>query len=374
MSYKLPFGAAKGQEIESADTRHLEWVCGKVSESLAADPNKAYADKDRALVAAIKAEIERRKAGGAPAAPASGSAPREAEATAQRGSALARRKVDGIQSYRDGIGATKAMEEIAKVAHLVTSATAVGELPPGCTLALSSVFVDPARECYDLPGGKKGLGKVALDRISASMGISWDPVRSRRLDNGSDPHYCHYLAVGHYRSFDGSPLTVTGEVEIDARDGSPQFNEIREKAERANRADGGASQILELRKFILRHAQSKAKHRAVRSLGIQTSYTAAELEKPFVVARPMFTGHSEDPELRREFAKMSAAAMLGGIASLYPSIPALPTMQTGHAPPPIGSDTYDTDGESSPGYGYDDEPPFQGTGTDGLSPADDLKL
>lgn len=373
MSYKLPFGAAKGQDIESAEARHLEWVLGKVSDSLDENPNKPYADNDRKLVAAIQGELARRKAGGAPAPAAAGSAP---AATAR--TAITKRQVEDLAaSYREGSAANEALRRAMEQAHLVSPATTVGELPAGCVLALSQVVIDPDTETYNL-AGKRGLGKPALDRIAAAAGISWHPAECGRLDDGSNTHYCHYKAVGSYRSFDGSRQVVSGEVEMDMREGSPQVDEIRTKAEEATdakrRAEGGSRQILEMRKFLLRHAESKAKNRAIRELGLRTSYSPEELAKPFVVAKVMFIGHSDDPEIRREFARATATAFLSGTATLYPSAPQLPSRHVsgGHAPPPVGSDAYDTEGESSPGNDY--EPPFQGTGTDGLGADEDIPL
>src|SRR5690606_27908444 len=177
------------------------------------------------------------------------------------------------------------------------------------------------KEVYDV-GGRLGLAGDTLNRIAAAAGLTWDPHASGRLDDGSDPHYCHYRAVGHVRHFDGSIRTVTGEVEIDAREGSPQIEEIRSKAAARARKDnrkndGGEAQIRELRKFLLRHAESKAKNRAIACMGVKRSYAPAELQKPFAVARLMWTGQTDDPELRREFARMHAERMLDGTAALY---------------------------------------------------------
>src|SRR5690606_16446462 len=203
-------------------------------------------------------------------------------------------------------------------------------------------------------GDNVGLSGVTLAKIGAAVGVDWDPNESRRLDDGSDPHYCHFRAVCRVRSFDGSIRTVPGEVEIDAREGSPLVDEIRTKA--AARAkkdgksnDGGASQILELRKFLLRHAESKAQNRAIaKAAGIKRSYKAAELDKPFAVLRMVWTGESDDPETKRIFAAKTADAMLGGARALYGQREPVRQLTEGHAPPPVGS----VDG--SPEFGGDD--------------------
>src|SRR5690606_2546348 len=93
---------------------------------------------------------------------------------------------------------------------------------------------------------------------------------------------------------------------------------------------------------------------AIASMGVKRSYAPAELQKPFAVARLVWTGQTDDPELRREFARMHAERMMDCAAALYgrraplpparpaPSLP-VPSFR-GHAPPPVrtsASDEYD---------------------------------
>lgn len=265
-------------------------------------------------------------------------------------------------AFRDPRRATDALELATRAGHLVAPAPVCGTLPEGCAIALSAVKVDVANETYSLPGKKQGLGKAALDKIAGAAGVSWDAMLSRRLDDGSDPHYCHYKAVGRVRDFDGTVRVLQGEVEIDARDGSPQIEEIITKARSASPQRDPKGQILELRKFLLRHAESKAKNRAIRSLGLRTSYSAEELQKPFVVAKVQFTGESDDPEIRKMLAGKVADAFLGSQSALYgqgaalsaPTAPAeLPAADGKHGPPPVGAVPADdsateADGEEVP--------------------------
>lgn len=357
---KVPFGRAKGMTIGEAESADLQWVRDKIAEKLAEDPGKAYADKDRAFISAVDAELARR--GGAPA-PATGAAPARQRPPAQRQPAqmtvAPRGEMSVVGGFADAARASAAIQEAAATMHLVSPAPVVASLPEGCEIAISAIRIDVEAETYRL-AGKVGLGKVALDRIAAAAGITWDPGQSGRLDDGSDPHYCHYRAVAHYLAFDGQAMTLQGEVEIDARDGSPQIEEIEEKARGANRDP--RKQILELRKFLLRHAESKAKNRAVRSLGVRTSYDPKELTKPFAVARIMFTGRSADPEIRRMFAARTADNFLGARAALYGgALPAPRAMQAraaiaplAHPPPPMAQvvDTYGEEyGDYSDDYG-----------------------
>lgn len=332
----IPGGRSKGTPLHEAEDKDLRYWVGRIEKDLA-EGTARFPDRDAPLAAAMRAELERR--GEAP-----GSAPRAAppprSATPPNGNGASRQIERSRNSevvtgqFADSARATSAMLHASEVAHLVAPAPACGTLPEGCELTLSAVMVDVKNETYTV-GGKKGLSKVALDKIAGAAGLSWDPRMSGRLDDGSDPHYCHYRAVGTMRLFDGSLRTLSGEVEIGAREGSSQIDEIETKARKNNRDPEG--QILELRKFLLRHAESKAKNRAIRSLGVRTSYEEAELAKPFVVARLQFTGRSEDPAARAMFRSKIADSFLGASTSLYGAAPALPAHAEAHAPPPLGS-------------------------------------
>ncbi len=251
----------------------------------------------------------------------------------QRASTAVARVEQAVGSYRNPKVVTEWLTKAQEQGHLVSPATACGSLPEGCEVAITAVQVDVENETYDVGMGKRGLGGAVLDRIAAGVGITWDPNASGRLDNGSDPRYCRFKAVGHYRSFDGQVMTLIGEKEMDLREGSPQIEAIIERCIRKLGRDEAASmddrtkrrvgrekaenQIREMRLHIQAHAQTKARLRAIRSMGVRSSYVAAELEKPFLMARVMFTGRTDDPALKRMFGEMTAASFLGGTRALY---------------------------------------------------------
>lgn len=199
---------------------------------------------------------------------------------------------------------TKSLRKAMTQGHPVTPATTCGNLPPGCEVAVSTVLVDVARETYAVAGGV-ALHKTALNRIAKAVGISWDPRQSHRTDRGDIPNFASYKAVGHFRDFDGTWRTIEGEKQMDLTDGS----------ERAKTMKPG--ELSEARKFVAEHAQTKAQLRAIRSLGIRSSYSKEELDKPFVCFRLIFTGQSDDPETRKVFAEATAKAMLGGSEMLF---------------------------------------------------------
>jgi len=198
--------------------------------------------------------------------------------------------------------------------HLIAPATRCDVLPPGCAVTMSALSINHFTETYPVQGGL-GLSKVALNKLGMLLGVSWDPKRSRRLDDGRHPYRCHYVAVGYYKSFDGQLQVITGEKDLDLRDGSPTVQMMQARAAKKDKT--ADDQIREIRGFILEHAETKAKNRAIRSMGIKTSYTREELERPFVAARLIFTGQTDDPQLRQAFAMATAHAMLSGQNALY---------------------------------------------------------
>lgn len=333
--FKIPGGKQKGTPLPAADLESISWWRNKIGEGLAADPAKQYADRDRQWIEAADAEIARRRGGGAQApatkapsaAPAVSSTPQSSTALARPQAPVALARTSG--TFSRGADVTQRLADAAAGhAHIVAPATACDVIPEGCAIALSVVSIDAEAETYSLgynPARKAemfGLSKVAIDKIVASAGVSWDSTQCRRLDDGRDPRYCLYYAVGTYRHFDGTETVVTGTKEMDLRDGSPQVEALEERAR--SKGKTADAQIREMRLHILAHAESKAKLRAGRSLGIRTSYTREELARPFVVAKLMFTGQSDDPEIRRMFAAKRADAMLGGHRALFGVAPVAP--------------------------------------------------
>lgn len=269
-------------------------------------------------------------------------------------------KVTG--SFNDAEEVTNVLQYAAKNYHLVSPATACGAVPEGCSIAMSTVLVDVENETYDV-GGKRGLAKSALDKIAAAAGISWDARISGRLDDGSDPHYVMWRAVGQMRHLDGTLVQIVGTKEMDLRQGSAQVEALWERYEsklakwkesrRGYEPKPPTGQIREMRLHIVAHAESKARLRAIRSLGVRAAYADAELKKPFVIAKIMWTGQTKDPELRRAFAMKQADAMLGGHKSLYgdlppaplPSVAGMPQLAA-RRPPPIGTSADPGEGEA----------------------------
>lgn len=329
--FTIPGGPNKGVPVNQADEKTLAYWADRLGKSEDA--------RDAPRAAAMRAELERRAKGGAPA-------PAAPKAAAPASSAMVTRTpVTALAgSFREGprIQDVFAQAKLAG-AHLVTPATAVGSLPEGCEVAVNVVHVDPyGADIYPLTGNRNDprdtdtvlLGRVALAQIGRAAGVSW--IVSRRTDDGSDAHYCAWEAVAEVRAFDGRKVQYTGNVELDTRERGglvgADAQEIRKKAK--DRPDKGDSQLLELRKFILRHAESKAKNRAIADMGVRRSWKRSELRSPFVVAAASFTGKSDDPAARALFQKAIADSFLGGASAAYGQLPTQRAPQLS-PPPPI---------------------------------------
>jgi len=348
--FKIPGGRAKGTPLTAAESKDIEYWAERISGDLEKDPDKKFAERDRAWLVAADAELDRRAKGGAKeaAAPADDYSTyvdeaaagdrEERERRARQGTAVTRTSSSLMGSFVDPQKATAALEEMAKNYHLITPATACGSIPEGCEVQVSMVQIPPDDpHLYSLAGGKFGIDRVHLLSILGAAGGSIE--YTRRLDTGSHPHYCRMEVGIVYRLFDGTPVRRSGTAEMDVRapDG-PRYVEIVEKAKAANRSPD--KQLLEMRKFLLPHTESRALNRAIAAMGVRRSYTKQELGKPFAVARLFFSGRSEDPEARREFRAAIAQSFLQGQTALYggpqQQPPAPPAAQL-HEPPPVGS-------------------------------------
>lgn len=265
-----------------------------------------------------------------------------------------------IRSSRDLAGTDSAIDVISEKLRVaaakcnLVAAASSAQPPPGCGVAFN-VMRFTELDAYNV-GGKWGLSASALMKVASAMRISWDGERSGRVDDGRDPRFCAYRAVGSYRSLDGQLVWVSGEVEIDMRDDSDQVAALRDRG-----GKGVERQIRDTRLFLVRHAETKAKARAIRQAAGIRGYTREELNKPFVVPSLVFTGHSDDPETKRVFAQEMARQMLGATAALFGGAPPpTPEPQTQEAALPKGDRSAELERladefEPSCGSFYDDD-------------------
>lgn len=270
----------------------------------------------------------------------------------QQSTAIQPRKELTIDSIRGTYSEPAMVNRLLRLAtdrcHLISPAPTVGNLLPGCEIALNLVQFDPD-DMYKTGGVKGpngyedvlGLAKSHLQQLAHNLGISWDPRMSGRVDDRSDPHYCCWRAYGWYRAFDGQVVYLLANKELDLRDGSPTIEGLHAQ-QRAKNKPNADNQVREMRMHIQQHAETKAQLRAIRSMGIKTGYRRSELEKPFVTARVMFTGKTDDPVQQARITDRVADVFLGAQHMLYGGAQATaapPPVQAAMgtlAPPPVG--------------------------------------
>jgi hypothetical protein len=367
--------------LDQAADKDLQYWIGRKQADLEKDPDGKYANYERDWIAEAKRVLSSRGVDPndipPPAPPRTQQQAAPPAQQRQASPAQAAQPKTGqlaIGTFSNSNAASTALLEAAKRYHLVAPATMVGRLPEGCDVAIALVQIDPyGPGVYNITGDRKnpkeddtvGLDGVSLNQIGGAAGITW--LYSRRTDDGSHPHYCSWEAKARFRNFDLSYAEFIGSVEIDTReDGDIRgaaAEEIRAKAAKSKYdRDNGDSQLLELRKFIVRHAESKAMNRAIAKRGVRRSYKRKDLEKPFAVAQLLFTGHSDDPEARRDFRQMIGQQFLQASSHLYGAtaqqhvqapMHAIPAPAYAahalHAPPPVGSRVVDD------AYGHDDD-------------------
>jgi hypothetical protein len=322
--------------VAEVDEKSLHWYANECSNTK--------------LQAIAKRELARR-AGGA-ARPAA--APSQALTRTPGHAPLA---IEG--NFSDPAKATAALKEAADAFHLLSPAPMVGSLPEGCAIALALVRISPDDPHLYGVGGKMALDRTHLSQLATASGAS--TAFSRRTDDGSDPHYCAWTVKVRFRQFDGTWLSRQGSVEMDLREpyGAEYVDAVR-KAKNADRDP--AAQIGELRRFITRHAESKALNRAYAAIGIRRSYTKAELQRPFCVARVVFTGQSEDPVARAQFREGIMHSFLSSTDDAFgPEDRSAPMERQLLPPPPLREysmpPTFDAEGEDSDDS--EDTPPEQ---------------
>lgn len=250
----------------------------------------------------------------------------------QGSDAAVRFSVGGVFDEVDQLA--RAIQALGKAHNLVVPGGAIGrDLPMLYSAGISFIFPDLEHDTYKIRGSSKlGIGKVALDRIARGAGVRWNPMLCGRIDDNSNSNFIEYQVAGSVLQLDGTEGTISAIKRIDLRadkstDVSTWGADSQEIAKDAGNAKDGAGnpaprdpwpQILQARQHILSNAETKAKNRAIRSLGVRASYTADEIRKGFAVVRLQFTGHHDDPEIEREVAMKIADRALGSSAMLYP--------------------------------------------------------
>jgi len=174
--------------------------------------------------------------------------------------------------------------------------------------------------------GLYALSGLGLAKIAAAAGITWDLSLTgpqERVRRPSGHVYLRYRAVGAIRQPNGEWHREAAEKEIDTEDEAEQVEDAYRRKLAAGRArfseadipDMVRREVLQLREFILGHAETKAKNRVIRRLlALKQVYTREELERPFAVPRLIYRPDLADPAVaeRTQVEGSRAAAALYG--------------------------------------------------------------
>lgn len=304
----IPGGKAKGTPLDQATDSDIQYWLDRRQQELERDPDGRFAETTRSWIADAKKVLADRAIGAPPAADrAVVPAGRQQSTRLDRRPNVAppRDEFAGVQgTFSNPLEANDALTRAAAMGHLITPATGLTEMPIGCSLSITIVWVEQA-DTYPVRSGALGLGKSALYKIANAAGVSWDPAMSCRTDDGRDADFVEWKAVGRYRAFDGTPTTLTAIKRMDLRDNSRVAKGLK------------PNELQMQRCFIEGHAQTKAEERVIRKFGLRHAYTAEELRRPFFVARMQFTGATTDPVLKRVFAEKIADSYLSASVAAY---------------------------------------------------------
>lgn len=275
---KIPVGECIGEDIHVVTVAQLETACEKVEADLCSTRQNTHrARKLRAFVAAARPLLHRRKF--------------------------------PTGSYGITADANRALSDAAEVGHLLAPSDMVANVLEGTAIVISAFRVDIALDTFedDEDKTKRVPGKSMLDRVARDLGIGWDARLCRRTDDQTQVYVRSCQVGGVLRNFDGSERPLQAQAEIDLTDGSAlQRSILRRFADNTK----GRIELGRRRQFILAHADTNARLRVIRQLGLRDHYTRSELEKPFFCAKVQFTGQATTPEGRTVMAERIADTFL----------------------------------------------------------------
>jgi hypothetical protein len=209
------------------------------------------------------------------------------------------------------------------------------------------------------PSAQRALSKNGLNKLLAAAGVKWTETTGRR-DDGKVQYVWSSYAEGIVDTPDGQYRIVSGSEEVDLRDGSAQIGDytpdrwaalMRENDGKPDNRkkwsiNGWSEQrVRQARAKGLALAETKAKNRAIRELGVHQVYTVAELQKPFIIFRAAYVPNMSNPQIEA----MVAERFLHGRRTLNPAATAVEPLSTPGLPPPGTIDVSTVDSGASTG-------------------------
>lgn len=230
---------------------------------------------------------------------------------------------------------TQLSEWKSKGAHVLGSLT-LQTVPAMHRPVVVVVHIDPdpnKKEVYPQKGGGLSLSAIGWKKIGDALDVQLVESQCGRRDDGSDPERVEYRMVGRIKALDGTWHTIMGDKEIRMQNVIEELTDSkREKAQKYldDPKDGPAfkraypdpevwireqvrQEALQIRKHLLARAQTGAFARMIKMKGIRETYTAQELQRPFVFPKLVAEFDQNNPE-DRAFLRAQAA---GAIDQLY---------------------------------------------------------
>lgn len=251
----------------------------------------------------------------------------------------------------------------SKGAHVLGSLT-LQTVPPMHRPVVVVVHIDAdpnKKEVYPQKGGGLSLSAIGWKKIGDALDVQLVESQCGRRDDGRDPERVEYRMVGRIKALDGTWHTIMGDKEIRMQNVIEELTDSkREIAQKYlnDPKDGPAfkraypdpevwvqekvrQEALQIRKHLLARAQTGAFARMIKMKGIRETYTAQELQKPFVFPKLVAEFDQNNPE-DRAFLRAQAA---GAIDQLF--LPAQratepqPSMQPHHESKPQAFELYE---------------------------------
>lgn len=238
----------------------------------------------------------------------------------------------GPITYEDSIKAARA--ELKKAAeageNLLMPTDSLGNVPAMHKVSIERIKLSPDPDDKDVyPQGKRfALTKDGLLKLSSCAGVQWDYNFSGRTDPMNNPDYISYRVVGAVQRLDGSWLPLQGAYDLDFVVIEEQALEGKKESTKNWKSNGwdkfspaqretacrklAHEDVLAIRRHKVARCETGAMLRAIRGLlNVKGTYSAAELQKPFVIARLVFQPDYADPIIKAQAVALAFKAMQG---------------------------------------------------------------
>lgn len=230
---------------------------------------------------------------------------------------------------------TQQYDQLAQMANVTFPPTALDNLPPMHKPSPSVIRVDTgqqSKDTYTITREQLGLSKHTILKMLTAAGCSW---RTRKLTPDNDLDNIRWMAEVWRRLPDGAFQTGQGSKAWNWSRCQEDFTRKAVEKPRDNETPEqsrarGMKSAQQYREFADEQTESKALLRAARAiLNIKTSYSPAELAKPFLFLRVVPDLDMSDPEIKR----MTAQKLIDSTFAIYGQAEAAPQL-----PPPAIAD------------------------------------